>query len=254
MNIAILIAAAFLFLKTGERFATQETAGETVSGLTKYLSEQAGTSFEPHVMNDPVKAAEFKKPAAGIVTPGFYLAYHSALNIDPILEVKRQNVPEERYVLVVKREAGDDLRDKIIATTLAAEERYVIGVIFQDRFGRDVRLKRISDVEGAIFDIVEGAKDAAAGVLMEAAQWDVFKDDPELGPKLRVVLESEALPGSLVVVFRDAYVDAEKLKSALKSMNDNDPGRTILRSIRVETFTELDKERLTRAEARFLGK
>ena len=52
----------FLFLKTGEKFATQEAAGPTVVGLTAYVGEKvAGTTnaFEPYVMNDPVKAAEF---------------------------------------------------------------------------------------------------------------------------------------------------------------------------------------------------
>jgi ABC-type phosphate/phosphonate transport system substrate-binding protein len=250
MNISILVAAAFLFLKTGEKFATQETAGEAVSGLTKYLSENAGTSFEPRVMNDPVKATQFsaaKKPAAGIVTPGFYLAYGKALGMEPILETRRQNVPEERFVLVAKKDTGED--PKIVATTLAGEERYVLSVILK----REARLKQISDAEAAVFDIVEGVKDAPAGVLMEAAQWDAFKDDPELGPKLRVVFQTEPLPGSLVVVFRDTKVDAEKLKSVLKAMSESDPGKTILRSIRVESFVDVDKERLARAEAKFLG-
>ena len=254
MNISILIAAAFLFLKTGEKFATQETAGETVSELTKYVSEKAGTSLEPRVMNDPVKAAEFsaaKKPAAGIVTPGFYLAYAKALKMEPILEVKRQKVPEERYVVVARKDAGDELRDKIVATSLASEERYVTGVVMD---GREARLRATADPEGAVFDIVEGAKDAPAAVLMEEAQWDVFKEDPELGPKLRVVLRTEVLPGSLVVVFGDAKVDAEKLKMALQSMNTSDTGKAILRNIRVEAFVDVDKDRLGKAEAKFHGK
>ena len=69
--LAMLCAAAlaqadgprpFLFLKTGEKFATQEIAGPTVAGFTAYAGEKAaGTTnaFEPRVMNDPVKAAEF---------------------------------------------------------------------------------------------------------------------------------------------------------------------------------------------------
>ena len=62
----------FLFLKTGEKFATQETAGPTVKGLTDYIGQKLAVSFEPEVMNDPVKAAELcgtNNPAAGIVTP-----------------------------------------------------------------------------------------------------------------------------------------------------------------------------------------
>ena len=62
----------FLFLKTGEKFATQEAAGPTVKGLTDYIGQKLAVSFEPNVMNDPVKAAEFcgtQKPAAGLSVP-----------------------------------------------------------------------------------------------------------------------------------------------------------------------------------------
>ena len=62
----ILLALAFLFLKTGEKFATQETAGPTVAMFTHYLG-----AYEPQVLNDPAKAVEFctaKKPP--LRTPG----------------------------------------------------------------------------------------------------------------------------------------------------------------------------------------
>ena len=56
----VLFAAAFLFLKTGEKFATQEAAGPTVAEFVKTLG-----AYEPQVFNDPTKAIEFcaaKKP------------------------------------------------------------------------------------------------------------------------------------------------------------------------------------------------
>ncbi len=249
----IIIAAAFLFLKTGEKFATQDVAGPTVGALTSYLG-----AYEPHVFNTPAAAVEFcaaQKPPVGIVTPGFYLAYAKALGMEAVLETKREKVPDERYALVAKKDAGDDFHDKIIATTLAAEERYVTGIILRSEFG-DVRLKAVTDVEGAVFDLAEGVKGAADGVLMEVGQWTGFKEDPELSPKLRAVLETEPLPRSLVVIFRYAAgkMDVEKLKTTLKTMNDSEAGKAILRNIRVEAFVDLDKERLAKAEAKFLGK
>src|SRR5437879_2439257 len=136
----------FLFLKTGEKFATQEVAGPTVAGLTAYIGEKVAGStnaFEPRVMNDPVKAAEFSgksKPALGIVTAGFYLTYAKALGMEPLFETKRTGVKEERYVLVARKEASDDLsklEGKTIATPLAAEQRYVIGVVLQGKLGEE---------------------------------------------------------------------------------------------------------------------
>lgn len=253
----VLLAAAFLFLKTGEKFATQETAGQTVATFTHYLG-----AYEPQVINDPAKAVELctsNKPPLGIVTPGFYLTYAKALGIEPLLEVRRQKVPMERYVLVVKRSAPDDLdalKGKTIATTLAAEQRYVISVVLKDRLGNEMRLKPITDVEGAVFDLVEGMKNTADAVLVEDAAWKLFEKDEELGPKVKAVYQSDELPRDLVVLFRPNAdgVDAEKIKSVLKDMGNNDAGKQILNSIRVEAFVDVDKDRLSKAQALFYAK
>jgi len=242
MSLPILLAVGFLFLKTGEKFATQEAAGPTVTALTQHL----GGDFEPHVFNEPAKAIEYvtkAKPAAGIVTAGFYLTYAKALGMTPVLEVKRQKVPAERYVLVAKSQPG-----AIIATPLAAEQNYVLAVILQGKFGDEIRLKPTTDVEGAVFDVVEGAKNADASVLMEEATWKVISADPELGQQVKAVFTSDELPGNLVVSFA-GRADVEKLKSALKTTPPE-----ILNSIQVEAFTEVDAARLKRAEERFHGK
>jgi ABC-type phosphate/phosphonate transport system substrate-binding protein len=252
----------FLFLKTGEKFATQEMAGPTVKGLTDYIGQKVAVSFEPKVMNDPVKAAGFcgtDKPAVGIVTPGFYLQYGKTLGLEPVLETRREGVTTERYVLVVRKSAGDDvktLEGKTVATTLAAEPRYVVGVILQGKLGKEVRLKSTMDVEGAVFDLADGTKDAADAVLAEEVAWRLFENDPELGPKLKAIYRSDELPRDFVVRFggNAADVDAEKLKAVMKTMSESEEGRTILRSIRVQAFVNVDKERLEKAQALFLGK
>jgi uncharacterized protein YcfJ len=254
----------FLFLKTGEKFATQEMAGPTVAGLTAYVGEKvAGTTnaFEPYVMNDPVKAAEFsakKKPALGIVTAGFYLTYAKALGMEPLLETKRTGVKVERCVLVTRKDASDDvakLEGKTIATPLAAEQRYVIGVVLQGKLGEEIRLKPTMDVEGAVFDLAEGGKNAADAVLLEAGAWDMFKDDPDSGGKLKVVYQSDELPRDLVVLFgqKDGGLSGDKVKQVLKDMGGSEDGQKVLRSIRVESFTDIDQTRLTNAEKLFHG-
>jgi hypothetical protein len=255
----------FLFLKTGEKFATQEIAGPTVEGLTAYLGGQlsGGTNaFAPYVMNDPVKAAEFcgkNKPALGVVTPGFYLTYAKALGMEALLEVKRMGVKEERYVLVVRKDASDDpakLEGKTIATPLAGEQRYVVAVVLQGKLGEEVRLKQTMDVEGAVFDLAEGAKNAADAVLLEDGAWNVFKDDPDSGGKLKLVYQSEELPQDLAVMFSsktDTPGD-DKVKKVLKDMSADENGKKILRSIQVESFADVDTARLSKAEKQFYAK
>ncbi len=255
----------FLFLKTGEKFATQEIAAPTVSGLTAYIGEKvvgATNAFAPQVMNDPVKAAEFSgksKPALGIVTAGFYLTYAKTLGMEPLLEVRSAGVKEERYVLVTRKDGVDDLaklEGKTIATPLAGEQRYVVGVILQGKAGEEVRLQQTMDVEGSIFDLAEGSKKAADAVLLETGAWDLFKGDPDSGGKLKVVYQSEDLPHDLVVVFapKSDAINIDKLKQVLKDMNGNADGQRVLQSIRVEWFIDIDHDRLAKAEKFFYGK
>ncbi len=256
---------SFLFLKTGEKFATQEIAGPTVEALTAYVGDKvAGTTnaFEPRVMNDPVKAAEFcgrSKPALGIVTPGFYLTYAKALGMEPLLETKRIGLKEERFVLVTRKEANDDLtklEGKTIATPLANEQWYVTSVILQSKLGEEIRLKPTMDVEGAVFDLAEGGKNATDAVLLESGAWDLFKDDPESGGKLKVLYQSDELPRDLVVVFGPAggTLNIDKVKQALKDMSGTEAGQKVLRNIQVESFTDINQSRLSGAEKLFHGK
>ncbi|MGH9595106.1 MAG: PhnD/SsuA/transferrin family substrate-binding protein [Bryobacteraceae bacterium] len=255
----------FLFLKTGEKFATQEMAGPTVAGLTAYVGEKAAGStnaFEPYVMNDPIKAAEFSgknKPALGIVTAGFYMTYAKALHMVPLLEAKLTGVTTERYVLVTRKDASDDLAKlerKTIACPLAGEQRYVIGVVLQGKLGEEIRLKPTLDVEGAVFDLAEGAKDAADAVLLEEGAWDLFKSDPDSGQKLKVVYQSDELPRDLVVAFgpKSSAWDVDKVRQAFKYMSGNEDGQKILRSIRVDAFTDVDQAGLSKAEKLFYAK
>jgi hypothetical protein len=255
----------FLFLKTGEKFATQEIAGPTVEGLTAYIGEKvagATNAFEPRVMNDPVKAAEYcakSKPSLGIVTAGFYFTYAKALGMEPLLETKRMGLKEERFVLVARKDAGGDLaqfRGRTIATPLADEQWYVISVILQGRLGEEIRLRPSMDVEGAIFDLAEGGANAAAAVLLETAAWDLFKDDPDSGGKLKVIYQSDELPRDLVVAFGPGggALNVDKVKQVLKDMGGSESGQKILRSIQVESFTDIDQTRLSTAEKLFHGK
>jgi ABC-type phosphate/phosphonate transport system substrate-binding protein len=257
-----VIAVAFLFLKTGEKFATQEAAGPTVAAFTDYVASKiGGEGFESRVFNDPKEAIHYvdtKKPAVGIVSPGFFLAYSKALGMEPLLEAHRQAIAAERYVLVAKKEVPgvEALRGKTIVTSLSAEERYVVSVILQNKLGEEVRLKQVTDLEGAAVDLVEGARYAGEAVLMEEGTWKMISADDELGPKLTVVYRSDELPRDLVVAFKanTGRFDVEKFKAALKDLNASVKGKDVLGSIQVDSFRDVNIERLAKAEADFRGK
>jgi ABC-type phosphate/phosphonate transport system substrate-binding protein len=243
-----LMLVAFLFLKTGEKFATQEAAGQTVAGFTSYLAAQVGgVQFAPAVLNDPQQAVEFvaaKQPGVGIVTPGFFLAHGKELGMSPLLETKRAGVSVEKYVLVTRAKPVTT-----IATTLAAEARYVTRVVLQNKFA--IQLKPVTNIESALFDLAEG-KGGADAVLVEMESWKLFAGDPDLAKVLKVEYESPELPGALVVTFA-GWKDADRLKQTLTKMGTTEEGKKVLASIRVETFAEVNRDRLNQAEKLFHG-
>jgi len=253
-----ILMAIFLFLKTGEKFATQEMAGPTVTAFTDYVGTQAGVRFTAQVLNEPAQAVKFseaKQPLCGIVTAGFYLTYAKALAMEPVLEVRREKVAAERYVLVAKKDDSEKLADwagKTIATTLAAEQRYVIGVVLRGQLGDEIRLVAPGSVEDALFDLAEGAKSAANGVLVEESAWQLFAEEPVVGEQLKVIFKSEDLPRDLFVSFRGG--DVAKVKAALLALSEGEEGKQVLGSIRVEKFDEVQADRLAKARELFNAK
>ena len=93
-------------------------------------------------------------------------------------------------------------------------------------------------------------------MLLETGAWNLFKDDPDSGGKLKVVYQSEELPHDLVVAFapKTDAVNLDKLKQVLKDMNSNEDGQKVLQSIRVDSFVDIDLGRLSKAEKLFYGK
>jgi len=247
----------FLFLETGEKFATQETAGPTVKGLTSYLGNVIGFQFEPYIFNRPQNADDFavsKKPLFGIVTTGFYLCYRTTLGMVPLLEVKRAQIPEQRYVLIARKGTPSDLskwKDKKIATTLAAENRYVIGVILEYKLGKEVNLVSTSDEEGSVLDMAEGLPNAADAVLINEAVWKLFEDDPDLVSNLHTIYRSNEMPHSIVVAFKSNAngIGSDRLKTAFLEMPQNEQGQQIMSSIRVAEFVEVNDTRLKYVQA-----
>lgn len=254
-----LLLIAFLFLKTGEKFATQEIAGPTVAGFTDHLGAQLGVRMEPAVMNQPADAVRYverQKPALGIVTPGFFLTYEKALGIKPLREIHRLGGQSNRWVLIARQEVSDDLKDwegKAVASPLAPEERYLKAVVLQGKLGNEVRFASIGDVEGALFDLAEKTDTAFAAVLIDAAQWELYREDPDLGAALKALYTSPELPEDLLVVFtvHAQQLDVDQLLTVLGQMTEDEEGKTVLRSIQVGAVRPIDQPRLDQTRRMF---
>lgn len=256
----------FAFLKTGEKYATQEQAGGSVEALAGHVAGQMTGStnlFLARIFNSPAKTIEFvstKKAVAGMVTPGFFFTYAKTLGMEPVLETKMTGIAADRYVLVARKDTVKQLADlngRTIATQLADEQRFVLGVLLQDKLSPETRLKLVTDPESAVFALMEKAADAADAILIEETTWTgLFADDKEATASLHVVHQSDTVPSSLVVVFRPniGSFDVDKFKAALTGMKSTDTGKAILRNVRVESFNDIDHERLDRCQKLFTGK
>ena len=59
---------------------------------------------------------------------------------------------------------------------------------------------------------------------------------------------------SYFIIIQAEIQNPDKIKQVLKDMANNADGQKVLRSIRVESFTEIEQTRLTNAERLFHGK
>ncbi len=248
---------SFLVLKTGEAFATQEKAGAYLKAFADVLGARTGGMiFDIRIHNDPASAAAWcgaAMPAAGIVTPAFYLEHRKALDLRPILFTRRHGEPSERYALLVRKGSGlrpEGLAGKPVATTVAAEAGYVRHVVFP---AQRLDLKSEKNLADAVLAITEKDTDAPAAVLADRATRKFFEEDPLSWPELEVAGESDPLPPDLVVVFgKNAPEGFEaKLKDAMLGITKDEAGRKACAAIQTEGFGMIDAELMKRAEERW---
>ena len=247
----------FLVLKTGEAFATQEKAGPYLKAFGEVLGARTGGAvYDIRIHNVPASAADWcaeAKPAAGIVTPAFYLEHRQALDLRPILFTRRHGEPSEKYALLVRKGSGvrpEGLAGKPVATTVAAEAGYVRSVVFPTQ---PLDLKSEKNLADAVLAMTEKDPDAPAAVLADRATRKFFEEDPLTWPELEIAGESDPLPPDLVVVFGKNAPEgfAAKLKNALLGITKDDAGRKACEAIQTDGFGEVDSELLKKAEERW---
>lgn len=238
--------------KLGEKFATDEKAGETIDALSAYLGKHVeGANFVRRgVRNKPDDAlkllrAEDKTVAVAIVSPGFYFRNKAALKLTALAEARRGGNDGEQYAVV-----GLDAADKYpegakIATGMAADADWLAKAVLPTPEGKKavqwVQADNLFDAAYAMFD---KAKDAPQYVLADRVTLKALQADADL-KALKVGLKSEVLPQDLVVEVDGRLGDKrDALKKALKELDTTDDGKKLGENLQSKNFPAPDDKRL----------
>ncbi len=249
--------SAFLVLKTGERDATPKKAGRFIDELGRYLAPGLGAGkLHGHITNKPQEAlalVERQHPIFGIVTPAFFLEHETRFDLKAVAETRRLGKDGEVFVLVRRKGAPPLAAGQAVATTLAAEQTYLMRVVFpamDPPVPPNPKLKSVRNVADAVYDLTEEGAGEVSAVLLDRATLDFFRADPQVWPKLEVGGTTSALPADLVVAFGNSD-RSERLWTALEKILGDEEGRRICLSLQTEGFARVEPKRLDGARKRY---
>ncbi len=239
--------------KPGEKYATDEQAGEAIDKLAGHLSGDKATFKRRGVRNNPTEALKLFKDdkhpvAVGIVSPAFYFANKDTLKLTALAEARRGNADGARYTLVGKSATENYPEGKRIATSLTAEKEWLNRVVLPaPENAKPVQWVQYDNLFDAAYEIIDGEDDAPDFVLADSISLQAIQKDDDL-KVLKHGLQSELLPQDLVVEV-DSRLGAarEPMLKALNELDKTDAGRKVGELIQSPTFQKPDAARLEKA-------
>ncbi|MCA8916332.1 MAG: hypothetical protein KDB90_13060 [Planctomycetes bacterium] len=230
--------------KLGEKYATDDKAGETIDSLADYLDKNvAGADFTRlGVRNKPADAlklfADEKKPVGvAIVSPGFYFSHKADLKLTALAEAQRGGKDGEQYSLVGAAEMKEYPAGKKVATSMTADLDWLNKAVLRAPEGAKpiewVQYDNLADAGYEIIDKEDGAPDF---VLVDRATLEIFAKDSDL-KSLKTGLQSELLPQDLVVEVDGRLGDKRAdLKKVLGALDQNEAGKKLGENLQSPKF------------------
>ncbi|MBZ0135583.1 MAG: hypothetical protein K8I27_04320 [Planctomycetes bacterium] len=243
--------------KLGERYATDEQAGETIDSFADYLDKQvAGADFHRvGVRNKPddvlklLKDAD-KPVAVAIISPGLYFKHGKDLKLTAIAEATRGGNNGERYALVGPAEAKEYPSGKKIATSMTADLDWLNKAVLRAPEGaKPVEWVQYDNLLDAGYEIIDEEDDAPDFVLVDRITLEFFEKDSDLNG-FKKGLESDLLPQDFVVeVDGRLGKKADGLKKALGALNESDEGKKLGEQLQSPRFPAPDEARIKKVQA-----
>lgn len=245
--------------KLGEKFATDEKAGESIDSLCAWLGKKVdGAVFTRRgVRNKPDDALKLLKDAdkpvaVAIVSPGFYFRHKDSLKLTVLAEARRGDQDGEQYVLLGPAADTGFPEGATVATSLSADSDWLNKAVLPAPQGRKAPVwKQYDNLFDAAFAIVDGEKDAPKFVLADRVSLKALGEDPDTRA-LKPGLKSELLPQDLVVEVDGRLGERrEALKKALAEMDATEEGRKLGENLQSPRFPAADADRLARVAKRY---
>lgn len=240
--------------KLGEKYATDEKAGETIDSFCAWLGRNVeGAAFTRRgVRNKPDDARKlFKdadKPVAiAIVSPGFYFKYRSEFKLAALAEARRGGNDGEEYVILGLDPPQKYPEGAKIATSMAADADWLArAVLPAPKDAKAVQWVQHDNLFDAAYAIIDRDKGGAELVLADRLSLKSIQADEDL-KVLKAGLKGEVLPQDLVVEV-DGRLGGkrEALKKALKELDQTDEGRKLGTNLQTANFPAPDEKRLER--------
>ena len=238
--------------KLGERYATDEKAGETIDSLASYLDKQvAGADFKRvGVRNKPDEALKLFKDesspvAVAIVSPGFYFKHKADLKLTAIAEAQRGGKDGEQYTLVGTTEMKEYPAGKKVATSMTADLDWLNKAVLRaPADAKPVEWVQYDNLTDAAYEIIDKEDGAPDFVLVDRTTLDVFAKDADL-KALKKGLTSELLPQDVVVEVDGRLGDhRDALKKTLGALSDNEEGKKLGENLQSPKFPAPDDKRI----------
>ena len=239
--------------KLGERFATDDKAGESIDALCMWLGKQVeGAAFVRRgVRNKPGDALKVlqsadKAVAVAIVSPGFYFKHKAALKLTALAEARRGGNDGEEYVLLGLNAAQKYPSGAKVATSMTADPDWLKAALPAPKDAKPIEWVQRDNLFDAAWAIVDGDKGAPAFVLVDRVTRKAVEADAEL-KVLKAGLKSENLPQDLVVEV-DGRLGEKRaaLKRALRELDQSEEGKKLGTNLQTATFPAPDEKRLER--------
>jgi hypothetical protein len=240
--------------KLGEKYATDEKAGETIDSLCTWLGKQIeGAEFARRgVRNKPDDALKLLKDkdkpvAMAIVSPGFYFKNKAHLKLTVLAEARRGGNDGEQYTILGLSPPEKYPAGLKVATSMSADTDWLAkAVLPTPKDAKPIEWKQYDNLFDAGYEIVDHAKDGAEFVLVDRVTLKAIQAADDL-KALKAGAKSEVLPQDLVVEVDGRLGEKrEAVKKALKELDQTDEGKKLGTNLQSATFPAPDEKRLER--------
>jgi hypothetical protein len=190
---------------------------------------------------------ERRRTASALVSPPFYYEFAAALSLQPRLEAVPLPGPGEDYSLVAKKgliASAASLSGWEITGNAGFSEGFVREAVLGG-WGRLPEDARITYCVTPLSALRRSASGEHVAVLLNREQAGALGTLP-FAAELEIVHKSGSFPAGLLCLIPNRLPSsrAESLLRALKELNQTEPGRETLKSIRLSGFSLLEKSTL----------